>query len=217
VYVPRQFREERRDVLARAVRRIALAVLVTPDARGVEISHVPMILKEAPDGAWLLEAHVARPNPHWSAAATATAPSVAIFAGPQAYVSPSWYATKREHGRVVPTWNYIAVHAHGMLEAVEDERWLHAHLHDLTLANEAEREHPWQVEDAPAEFIAGQVRAIVGLRLTVTQIVAAWKMVQHRSEGDRLGAIAGLEREPAGAAVADVMRELEEARRDVRP
>jgi transcriptional regulator len=217
VYVPRQYREERRDVLARAVRRIAFAMLVTPGPGGLQISHVPMILKEAPDGAWLLETHVARANPHAGAAGSCVAPSVAVFQGPQAYVSPSWYATKREHGRVVPTWNYIAVHAHGMLEAVDDERWLHAHLRALTRANEAGREHPWEVEDAPAEFIAGQARAIVGMRLPVTRIEAAWKMAQHRSEGDRLGAIVGLEREPAGTAVAEVMRDLEEARRVVEP
>jgi transcriptional regulator len=217
VYVPRQYREERRDVLARAVRRIEFAVLITPAVDALQISHVPMFLKEMPDGAWLLEAHVARANPHAGAAVSCVAPSVAVFQGPQAYVSPSWYATKREHGRVVPTWNYIAVHAHGMLEAVEDERWLHAHLHDLTHANEAGREHPWEVEDAPAEYIAGQARGIVGLRLAVTRIDAAWKMAQHRSEGDRLGTIAGLERERAGAAVAEVMRDLEVARHVAEP
>ena len=212
MYVPPQYREERRDVLARAVRRIELAVLVTPGVDGLRISHVPMFLREAPDGAWILESHVSRANPHWGAALSCVAPSVAVFAGPQAYVSPSWYASKREHGKVVPTWNYIAIHAHGMLEAIDDARWLHAHLHDLTRANEAQREHPWEVEDALAEYIAGQARGIVGLRLPVTRMDAAWKMAQHRSEGDRLGTIAGLERESAGAGVAEVMRDLEAAR-----
>ena len=196
MYVPRQFREERRDVLARAVRSIRLATLVTPGAEGLYLSHVPMVLKETEDGAWLLESHVARPNRHWSVAATATGASVAVFNGPQAYVSPSWYASKREHGRVVPTWNYIAVQAHGVLEAVRDERWLHAHLHELTRASEAEREHPWDVSDAPAEYIDGLAHGIVGLRLSVTRIEAAWKMAQHRSEADRLGTIDGLASDP---------------------
>lgn len=212
MYVPRQFREERPEVLALAVRRIQFATLVTPGPDGLQVSHVPMVLKEAEDGAWTLETHVARPNPHWKLAGTDAA-SVAVFQGPQAYVSPSWYATKREHGKVVPTWNYIAVHAHGRLEAVEGEAWLLAHLDDLTDANEAGRERPWAVADAPGDFVHGLVRAIVGLRLRVERRDGAWKMIQHRSEGDRAGTIGGLEAEPHGRAVAEVMRELEASRR----
>jgi len=211
MYIPRQFREGRPDVLAGAMRDIQLAALVTGGPEGLHVSHVPMVLKEDDKGAWTLETHVARPNPHWRFAGTAAA-SVAIFQGPQAYVSPSWYATKREHGRVVPTWNYIAIHAHGVLEAVEDQDWLLAHLHDLTRANEASREHPWAVSDAPEEFVRGLTRAIVGLRLRVGRIEGVWKMIQHRSEGDRLGTVAGLEAEPGGKAVAEAMRELEAAR-----
>jgi transcriptional regulator len=130
MYVPRQFREERPEILARAVRDIQLAALVTPGPEELHVTHLPMVLKEGGDGAWTLESHVARPNPHWRTAGAGAA-SVAIFQGPQSYVSPSWYATKREHGKVVPTWNYIAVHAHGMLEAVEDQAWLLAHLETL--------------------------------------------------------------------------------------
>ncbi|MGI4939825.1 MAG: FMN-binding negative transcriptional regulator, partial [Janthinobacterium lividum] len=211
MYVPRQFREERPDVLAHAMRGIQFAVLVTPGPEGLQVSHVPMVLKEAGDGSWTLETHVARPNPHWTLAAAGAA-SVAVFQGPQAYVSPSWYATKREHGKVVPTWNYIAVHAHGQLEAVEDPAWLLAHLDELTRANEAGREHPWEVSDAPADFVQGLTRAIIGLRLPVARVEGAWKMIQHRAEGDRLGTIGGLEADPHGRAVAEVMRGLEVAR-----
>ena len=211
MYVSKQFREERAEVLARAVRSIQLASLVTAGPNGLQVSHVPMVLKEAEDGAWTLESHVARPNPHWRLAAAETV-SVAVFQGPQAYVSPSWYATKREHGKVVPTWNYIAVHAHGRLEAVEGQAWLLAHLNDLTSVNEAMREHPWKVSDAPAGFVHGLTQAIVGLRLSVSRVEGAWKMIQHRSEGDRLGTIGGLEAEPHGQAVAEVMRGLEAAR-----
>ncbi len=210
MYVPRQFREERPEVLADAVRDIGFAALVTPGPDGLHVSHVPMVLKEGEAGAWTLETHVARPNPHWNRAGAGA--SVAIFQGPQSYVSPSWYATKREHGKVVPTWNYIAVHAHGALEAVEDQGWLLAHLNDLTRANEAGREHPWEVADAPEDFVHGLTRAIVGLRLQVVRIEGAWKMIQHRSEGDRLGTIAGLEAEPRGKGVARAMRDLEAAR-----
>lgn len=212
MYTPRQFREDRPEVLARAVRSIQLAALVTPGPDGgLQVSHVPMVLKEGESGAWTLETHVARPNPHWTLAGEGTA-SAAVFQGPQSYVSPSWYATKREHGKVVPTWNYVAVHVHGRLEAVEDQGWLLAHLADLTDANEAARDRPWKVSDAPAGFVHGLTRAIVGLRLSVTRVEGAWKMIQHRSEGDRSGTIAGLEAEPHGQAVADVMRGLEAAR-----
>ncbi len=210
MYIPRQFREERPEVLASAVREIGFAALATPGPEGLHVSPIPMVLKEGEEGAWTLETHVARPNPHWKLVGAGV--SVAIFQGPQAYVSPSWYATKREYGKVVPTWNYIAIHAHGALEAVEDQAWLLAHLDDLTHVHEAGREHPWGISDAPDDFVHGLTRAIVGLRLLVTRIEGAWKMIQHRSEGDRLGTIAGLAAEPRGNAVAKVMRELEAAR-----
>ncbi len=211
MYVPRQFREDRPEVLARAVRAIQFAALVTPGVDGSQVSHLPMVLKQAEDGGWTLESHVARANPHW-ALAGGEAESVAVFQGPHAYVSPSWHPSKREHGKVVPTWNYIAVHAHGRLEAVEDRDWLLAHVRDLTDANEAGRVRPWAVADAPAAFIEGLARAIVGLRLPVARVEGAWKMAQHKGDGDRLGMISGLEAEPGGQAVAEVMRGLEAGR-----
>ena len=207
MYVPKQFREERPEILAGAIRDIGFAALATGGADDLQVSHVPMMLKEG--DAWVLETHVARPNPHWE---RAQRPTVAIFQGPQSYISPSWYATKREHGKVLPTWNYIAVHVHGTLEVVDDEGWLLAHLNDLTRENEETREAPWKVSDAPAEFIRGLTRAIVGLRLRVTRAEGAWKMTQHRSENDRLGTIAGLEAEAGGQDVARAMRDLEAAR-----
>jgi transcriptional regulator len=211
VYVPKQYREDRAEVLAGAVRAIQLATLVTPGPDGLQVSHVPMLLQEGADGAWTLESHVARGNPHWKLAASGAA-SVAVFQGPHAYISPSWYASKREHGKVVPTWNYIAVHVHGALEAVQDEAWLRAQIAALTRANEAAREHPWAVSDAPADYMQGMVRAIVGLRLRVARVEGAWKMAQHRGEGDRLGVIAGLDAVPEGRAVAQVMRAQEAER-----
>ena len=210
MYVPRQFREERREILAGAIREIGLAALTTAGAEDLRVSHVPVVLKEDAEGAWTLETHVARLNPHWQCAGART---VAIFQGPQSYVSPSWYATKREHGRVVPTWNYIAVHAHGTLEVIDEEAWLLAHLDDLTRENEVGRPHPWAVSDAPEDFVRGLTRAIVGLRMRVQRAEGAWKMIQHRSQGDRLGTIAGLEAEPGGKGVAQTMRALEVGRR----
>ena len=190
MYAPQQFKEERVEVLCSAMRSIQLAALVSPTASGIEISHVPMVVKEEA-GRVLLETHVARANPHWRVINAGVA-SVAIFQGPQAYVTPSWYPSKKEHGKVVPTWTYIAVHAHGMLASVTDEAWLRAHLDDLTRANEAAREEPWNLSDAPASFTASLRRGIVGLRLTVDRVEGSWKINQHKNEADKAGTAQGL-------------------------
>lgn len=212
MFAPSYFREERIDVLAQAVRDIQLGMLVTAVSGEYRASHLPMVLKKE-GGAFVLESHVARANDHWTVLDRPLA-SLATFQGPQAYVSPSWYESKREHGKVVPTWNYIAVHAHGTLEAVEDEGWLGAHLDELVSANESHREAPWAVSDAPADFVRKLSRAVVGLRLRVERLEGKWKLSQNRPEGDRIGVVAGLSASPRSgdAAVAEIMRGLETAR-----
>lgn len=200
MYRPDAFAENRRDVLLSAIADIQLAALVTPTAEGLHVTHVPMVTRADSDGI-VLETHVARANPHWSA--QPTAPSVAIFQGPQSYVSPSWYPSKQDHGKVVPTWVYIAVHAHGALEVRQDEPWLRRHLDALTDANEAGRPAPWQVSDAPEPFIGALSRGIVGLRLIVDRLEGSWKINQHKSEADRQGTEAGLRGAgPDGLALA---------------
>jgi transcriptional regulator len=209
VYTPQHFEEKRPDVLARAIRDIQFALLVTAADGAYFASHVPMVLKQA-NGAFTLEAHFARANEHWKVLAGKPA-SLAVFQGPQTYVSPSWYESKREHGKVVPTWNYVVVHAHGSLEMVEDGDWLLAHLEDLVAANEGRREQPWAISDAPAEFIQGMTRGIVGFRFTVERLEGKWKMSQNRSQLDRAGTLAGLSAspKPEDQAVAAIMRALE--------
>jgi transcriptional regulator len=213
LYIPQHFEEKRPDVLARAIRGIQFALLVTALDGDYLATHLPMVLKYA-DGAFTLEAHVARANEHWKALGGKPV-SLAVFQGAQTYVSPSWYETKRQHGKVVPTWNYVVVHAHGPLQIVEDRDWLLAHLEDLVSANESRREQPWAISDAPAEFIHGMTRAIVGLRLTVDRLEGKWKMIQNRSEADRLGTSAGLSAsaDPEDRAVGAVMRAVETERR----
>ena len=210
MYAPQQFREERRDVLVAAMRDIQLAAIVTPDADGLCATHAPVVVREEGD-ALILEFHVARPNPHWKLAG---AKSLMIFQGPQAYIHPGWYESKAEHGRVVPTWTYVMVHAHGTLEAMETETELLAHLTQLTNQNESTREKPWAVSDAPEKYIQGMTRAIVGLRMKVERLEGSWKLNQHKSEGDRLGVQSGLSAEADADAksVAALMRELESAR-----
>ena len=186
---------------------IQLATIVTAHPGGLEATHVPTLLIEDGDRL-VLECHVARANPHWKAAADATA-TMAIFQGPHAYVRPGWYASKKEHGKVVPTWNYVAVHAHGSLETFDDADEVGAHVARLTARNEAGREAPWAVTDAPEDYIAGMRKAIVGMRLTVERLEGSWKLIQHKPEADRLGAIDGLSGETAAEGprtIAELMR-----------
>jgi transcriptional regulator len=208
MYARTQSQETRPDVLAAAIREIRFAALVTVVDGAYHASHVPMVLKQTEAG-FVLESHVARPNRHWRALDVPRA-SLAVFQGPQGYVSPGWYAAKREHGKVVPTWAYVAVHAHGTLEVVNDTDWLMAHLNELTTINEADRAEPWAMSDAPADFIPALARGVVGLRLSVERLEGAWKLNQHRSAEDQAGMVEGLlERgRPLDLALAEMIRNL---------
>jgi transcriptional regulator len=137
-----------------------------------------------------LRGHVARANPLWQHAGESV---LAVFTGPEAYVSPGWYASKREHGKVVPTWNYTMVQARGTLRAVDDASWLRALVGRLTDAHEAARAEPWQVSDAPEDFIAQMLRAIVGIEIALTSLTGKWKVSQNRSAADRDGVAQGLD------------------------
>ena len=209
MYAPHQFREERRDILVAAMRDIQLAAVVTPGPDGLVATHVPVVVREQAEDL-VLEFHVARQNPHWQLAG---ANSLMIFQGPQAYIHPGWYESKAEHGRVVPTWTYVMVHAHGLVEAMQTEDELLSHLNQLTDQNEARREKPWSVQDAPEKYIHGMTRAIVGLRMTVQKLEGSWKLNQHKNEADRTGVISGLsvESDPQANSISALMRGLENA------
>ena len=210
MYAPAQFREERRDVLVAAMRDIQLAAIVTQGADGPCATHAPVVLREQGEDLFL-EFHVARQNPHWQLAGER---SLVIFQGPQAYIHPGWYQSKAEHGRVVPTWTYVMVHAHGTLAAMDSEAELLAHLTQLTDRNEAGRDEPWAVSDAPEKYIQGMTRAIVGLRMKVDRLEGSWKLNQHKSDGDRAGVQSGLsnQTDPEAQAISALMRGLESGR-----
>ena len=192
LYQPPAFREERPEVLQGLIRSARLAMLVSNGPDGVpDVTHLPLLLVEE-DGAEALIGHVARGNPHWRRLADAGR-AVAVFQGVEAYVSPNWYPSKAEHHKVVPTWNYEAVHAEGPVEIVEDAERLHDFVARLTAAREAAQPRPWSVADAPAAFVAGQLRGIVGFSLRVERLVGKRKLSQNRAPADRDGAIAGLE------------------------
>ncbi|MFO1292541.1 MAG: FMN-binding negative transcriptional regulator [Rubrivivax sp.] len=197
MYLPRHFEQNDPAALAALMRAQPLATLVTPDADGYTADHIPL---EYDAAARTLRGHVARPNPLWQRADGAAV--LALFHGPQGYVSPGWYPSKAETHEVVPTWNYAVVHAHGRLRARDDPAWLHALLLRLTAQHEAGRLPPWQVSDAPPEYLRQRLRGIVGIEIAVERLVGKWKLSQNRSDADRRGVAAGL----GDSALAALMR-----------
>jgi transcriptional regulator len=189
VYLPAHFTETRIDVLHDAIRRAGLATLVSLTADGLIASHVPLLLDPEPAPYGTLIGHLARPNPQGRGA---IGEALAIFQGPDAYITPSWYATKRETGKVVPTWNYIAIHAYGTLEFTNDSDRLLDIVTKLTERHESQRAAPWAVSDAPADFVQGMLKGIVGFTLPITRLEGKVKMSQNRPEADRAGVVAGL-------------------------
>ena len=190
MYVPPAFREDDLAALHGAMREVPLANLVTASAEGLIATPLPLFLapEEGPYGT--LYGHLARANPQWKLPPTGDA--MALFMGPDAYVTPSWYASKREHGKVVPTWNYSAVHAYGAVEFFSDEDRLLDVVSRLTNRHEAARAEPWQVSDAPPAFVRAQLRGIIGLRLPIDRLDGKRKFSQNRSAEDRQGVAAGL-------------------------
>jgi transcriptional regulator len=213
MYLPKEFREERVPVLHEAIREAALGTLVTLGADGLEASHVPMLLDPEPAPYGTLTGHIARANGQWQRVDGGVA-ALAIFLGPEAYVSPGWYATKQQTGRVVPTWNYVAVHATGGLQFFEDAERLLALVTRLTPTHEATRPAPWAVTDAPPEFVRAQLKGIVGFELRIERLEGKWKLSQNRPAEDRAGVVDGLRREggPDEAAVAALMETAERER-----
>lgn len=201
MYVPAHFAVD--DATARElVATTGAADLVTATADGLLATRLPYVWAAGVGDHGALQTHVARTNAQWRLPPVGEA--LAVVHGPDAYVSPSWYATKAEHGRVVPTWNYVTAHLYGRLVVHDDEAWLAAHVRALSDRFEAGRDHPWTVDDAPATFVAGQLRAVVGLELVVTRVQAKAKVSQNRSATDRAGVVRGLEAEGRHAAAATV-------------
>ena len=206
MYLPEAFKEDDIGVLAAFIRDHPFATLVSLGGDDLIATHLPMLWDAEPAPFGTLTGHIARPNPH-GREAHAAVDSLAIFLGPQAYVSPSWYPAKREHGKVVPTWNYVAVHAYGPLTMIDDADWLRRFVTRLTEIQERGVADPWHVSDAPEPFVAQMVKGIVGLEIPIRRLEGKWKLSQNRSAADFAGTIAGLEARgtPDAAAVADAM------------
>lgn len=204
MYLPRAFVEDDVPTLVSIARTAGFGHLTLASSDGLVSTPIPFVI--ADDGSWV-RGHLARPNSMWRAA-----PCRALLIVPvsDAYVSPSWYPSKAEHGRAVPTWNYEVVHLHGELVAHDDAMWVAAHVRQLSDTNEAGFEDPWSVDDAPRDYIEQMLRGIVGLELSVDRLEGKRKLGQNRSEADRAGTIAGLEQHAGrgAAAIAAAMRSV---------
>lgn len=208
MYVPKHFAETRVETLHELMRAHPLAALVTLTPDGLDANHIPFELDPAPAPFGTLRGHIARANPLWRDASREVG-ALAIFQGPGTYISPSWYPTKQETGKVVPTWNYAIVHAHGPLRVIEDRHWLRELVERLTNRHEAGRRDPRKVTDAPADFIDQQLGAIIGLELPIARLVGKWKTSQNRPARDQDGVVAGLLQEghESAAAMAELVRQ----------
>ncbi|WP_454698806.1 FMN-binding negative transcriptional regulator [Arthrobacter humicola] len=192
------------DAVQDLLGRQAAANLVTMTSQGLLATMLPFSYDPSIGEHGALNTHVARNNAQWSEPVIGEA--LAIIQGADAYISPSWYASKAEHGRVVPTWNYSTAHVYGTLVVHDDPAWLAGQVRRLTDANEAGFDHPWSVDDAPERYISGQLRAIVGLELVITRIEAKTKLSQNRPEADIDGVVAGLIARGHAGSAADVER-----------
>ena len=203
MYIPASFKEKRIEIMQALMRAHPLGLLVTYGDSGLQASPLPFLLyvDEGECGEYaecgkygVLRAHMAKANPHWVALA-GVSECLVVFQGAEGYVTPSWYPAKSETHKVVPTWNYATVQARGKPSLVEDAQWLRRQLDDLTAVHERPRPRPWSVSDAPAEFIATQMQAIIGIEIPIQRLDGKWKMSQNKSAADRAGVVRGMRSE----------------------
>ncbi|RXZ36096.1 FMN-binding negative transcriptional regulator [Oxalobacteraceae bacterium CAVE-383] len=187
------FREERLNVLHGLIAAYPLATLITAGSNGLMANLIPFSLHAGGENG-ILRAHLARGNKQLDALREG-AETLVVFQGPECYVTPSWYSSKAEHGKVVPTWNFAMVQVRGKPEVMDDVSWIHAQVGEMTVNQESKREQPWKVFDAPEDYIAAQLKAIVGIEIPIFAIEGKWKMSQNRLPADRQGVIDGLRRE----------------------
>ncbi len=207
MYLPAHFKESRIEVLHELMRAHPLAALITLCDSGLVANHIPVETLSEPAPHGLIRGHVARANPVWREYRAETE-ALAIFQGPQAYISPSFYPSKQQTGEVVPTWNYAVVHAHGTLRFFEDSAWLRALVERLTDGHESVREQPWKVSDAPAPYLQKMLSAIVGFEFSVVRLTGKWKVSQNHTAANRQGVVRGLQAngDADSAEIADLVK-----------
>ena len=191
MHIPKHFEETSIDVLHALIRARPLATLVTLSSGGLSANHIPLYLSAEPLPFGTLRGHVARANPVWTDYEQ-DVEALAVFHGPDAYITPSWYATKKETGKVVPTWNYAVVHAHGSLRVIDDPVWVRANIEALTNQHEEKFQKPWAVSDAPADFTERLIGSIVGIEIVITRLYGKWKVSQNQPPQNQAGVVQGL-------------------------
>ncbi|HWZ52108.1 MAG TPA: FMN-binding negative transcriptional regulator [Granulicella sp.] len=191
MYIPQANEEKRIPILHQLIQAEPLAALVTLSGGGLLATHLPMVLEASADSLGTLRGHVSRANPQWRDL-DSSVDALAIFSGPQHYITPNWYPGKQEHGKEVPTWNYVVVHAYGPLQVIADQHWLLTHIEQLTAQSEVDAPTPWRVSDAPAEFIRTLLNGIIGFELPIHRLEGKWKVSQNRSARDKQSVIDGL-------------------------
>lgn len=201
MYIPKHFDQPDIPVLHDLIRSRPLSTVVTLSSGGLDANHIPLHLSAEPSPLGTLRGHVARANPIWSDLAQ-DVEALAIFHGPDAYITPSWYPTKAETGKAVPTWNYAVAHAYGRLRVIDDPSWLRTHLEALTAQHEAAFEKPWQLSDAPLDYAEKLMGAVVGIEIVITRLQGKWKASQNQPPQNRTGAIRGLEESGSPEALA---------------
>ena len=205
MYVPDAFRQTDRSTLHGLIRANPLGMMVTVSGGVPDANHLPFLLSD--DGhLGTLRGHVARANGVWKEAGNT--PALVVFHGADGYISPAWYPTKSESGKVVPTWNYTVVHARGTLRVIDDVEWLRDHVTTLVAEHESNRDRPWSVADAPADYIEAMLSAIIGIEMPIAELAGKWKLSQNRTDRDREGVRRGLTTEcPQAVALAESMRQ----------
>ncbi len=191
MYLPKHFEETSIEVRHELIRAQPLATLITLSSVGINANHIPFVLSESPEPYGKLQAHVPRANSLVSDLVEGTE-ALAIFHGPNAYITPSWYATKQETGKVVPTWNYSVVHAYGQLQIFDDPSWVRRQVEALTDENESKFPNPWKVTDAPSAFTDRLIKGLVGIEIVITRIQGKTKASQNQSDANRVGVVDGL-------------------------
>lgn len=206
MYQPPHFREDSLEVQHALIKAHPLGLLVTLGSTGLVANPIPFILDALASPLGTLKAHLARANSQWQDFDPAQE-ALVVFQGPETYITPSWYAAKREHGRVVPTWNYAIVQAYGRMRVIDDPDWLLQQITALTGTQESSRPEPWAVSDAPPPFVTAQLKGIIGIEIEITRIEGKWKVSQNRSEADRQGVAEGLRfaQDDASQRMADLV------------
>jgi transcriptional regulator len=209
VYKPELFNLAENAEMFALMQERPFAILISA---GLDATHLPTVLKTGQENPGIIECHIARANQHWKEFVGGR-DALMIFAGPQGYIRPSWYASKIVDGKVVPTWNYAVVHAYGRAQAIDDRAWLERHVSELTVQQERDEPAPWATSDAPRTYLEAMLRGIVGIRFEITRLEGKCKMSQNRSAVDRTGVVRGLRGRGTGndAELADLVEQFDKA------